>query len=460
MLQDFKKQIQTLVTGASLLGLILTGMVASAQQSFDQLTLEQALQFTMQNNRNLQSSALDEKISREQTKEILASGLPQVNATGDFKDYLKIPTSLLPAEIVGGEAGTFVPVQFGTQYNVTAGLEASQLLYSQSYLVGLKASKSAQEVAQLHTRKTKEDVIYNTSLTFYGAQISRKQLDILRANLDKLDKQIEISDLQYQNGLIKKLDLDRLKVSRTNLQTDIYNLETAHQQQLNVLKFYMNVPFTQVISLDTIVNENQGNLLAIDKDVNLFQNRTEYQLLNKQKDLYNLDLKNIRAGYFPTLAAFGSYNTMAMRSEFNFFQTGRPWFQTSVIGLRLNVPIFDGLEKRAKAQQSKLRLARLENDAALLEQSITMDITNTNAKLINSRRALAAQKENRLLAEDVYTQTQLQYKEGLASMTDLLNAETSMRDAQNNYIKALVESLIADLELQKSNGSLLKYIQQ
>jgi outer membrane protein TolC len=396
MLQQTKKQLRGLLAGLGLLACTLLGTTAVAQQNLDKLTLEQVLSYTVQNNLTLQSAAMDEKISRERTKEILATGLPQVNAVGDFKDYLKIPTSLLPAEIVGGEAGTFVPVQFGTQYNVTAGVEASQLLFSQSYLVGLKASKTAQEAAQLNTRKTREEVVYATSLTFYSAQISRKQLDILRANLDKLIKQIEISDLQYQNGIIKKLDLDRLKVTRTNLETDIYNLETAHQQQLNMLKFYMNVPQTQIISLDTTINES-GGLLAMNRDVNLFQNRTEFQLLNKQKEMYNLDLKNIHGGYLPTLAAFASYNTMAMRSEFNFFQSGRPWFQTSVVGLRLNIPIFDGLEKRAKGQQSKLRLAKLENDSELLKQSITMDITNANAKLINSRRALAAQKENRLL---------------------------------------------------------------
>jgi outer membrane protein TolC len=277
--------------------------------------------------------------------------------------------------------------------------------------------------------------------------------------LHKLDNQLEISAVQYQNGLIKKLDLDRLKVSKTNLQTDIDNLETAHQQQINRLKFYMNLPLSQEISLDTTMNKT-GGLLSISKEVNLFQNRTEYQLINKQQDLYHLELKNVRAGYFPTLAGFASYNTMAMRSEFNFFDGGKPWFQTNVVGLRLNLPIFDGLEKRAKAQRSKLHLAKVENEAALLEQSITMDIINANAKLINSRKALNAQQENRLLAEDVYTQTQFQYKEGLASMTDLLNAETSMRDAQSNYIKALVESLIADLELQKADGSLLKISQE
>jgi outer membrane protein TolC len=221
----------------------------------------------------------------------------------------------------------------------------------------------------------------------------------------------------------------------------------------------MNLPLSQEISLDTTMNKT-GGLLSISKEVNLFQNRTEYQLINKQQDLYHLELKNVRAGYFPTLAGFASYNTMAMRSEFNFFDGGKPWFQTNVVGLRLNLPIFDGLEKRAKAQRSKLHLAKVENEAALLEQSITMDIINANAKLINSRKALNAQQENRLLAEDVYTQTQFQYKEGLASMTDLLNAETSMRDAQSNYIKALVESLIADLELQKADGSLLKISQE
>jgi outer membrane protein len=438
---------------------MLLGVNAPAQTTTEltPLTLEQVLTHTMQNNRSLISSDYEERIAKEKTKEIRAGGLPQLNASGKFQDYLKIPTSLLPAEIVGGEPGTFVPVQFGTKYNVTAGVDASQLLFSQSYLIGLKAAKTSQEYYALNTRKVKEEVVYNVSLTFYNAQISRKQIDIVKANLDKLNKQIEISDLQYQNGIIKKLDVDRLKVNRTNLETDIQNLETAHQQQLNMLKYYMNVPVNQVVSIDTTIDESKGNLIALSKDVNLFQNRTEFQLLNKQKELYNLELKNTQAGYYPSLSAFGSFSTNAMRQEFNFLQSGKPWFQTNIIGLQLNVPIFDGLAKRAKAQQSRLNMMKNENETQMLKQSIEVELTNANAKLINSRKAFSAQKENRQLAEQIYTETQLQYKEGLASMTDLLNAETSMREAQNNYIRALIETLIAGLELQKSDGSLLKF---
>ncbi len=321
----------------------------------------------------------------------------------------------------------------------------------------MKAAKSAQELSALNTRKAKEELVHNVSLTFYNAQISLKQLEILRANLEKLNKQIEISDLQYQNGVVKKLDVDRLKVTRTNLETDKQNLETAHQQQLNMLKYFMNVPVTQVISIDTTIDESKGNLLAINKDVNIFQNRTEFQLLNKQRELYNLELKNTQAGYYPSLSGFARFNTNAMRQDFNFFDSGKPWFQTNVIGLQLNIPIFDGLQKHAKAQQSRINLAKTANETELLKQSIEVEIVNANAKLLNSRKAFAAQKENRQLAEEIYSETQLQYKEGLASLTDLLNAETSMREAQNNYIRALIETLIAGLELQKADGSLLKF---
>lgn len=441
---------------------LLMAVRAPAQSTTElsQLTLEQVLTLTMQNNRSLVSSDYEERIAKEKTKEIRASGLPQLNSSAKFQDYLKIPTSLLPAEIVGGEQGTFVPVQFGTKYNVTAGVDASQLLFSQSYLIGLKAARTSQEYYALNTRKVKEEIVYNVGLTFYNAQISRKQIDIVKANLNKLNKQIEISELQYQNGIIKKLDVDRLRVTRTNLETDIQNLETAHQQQLNLLKYYMNVPVNQVLSIDTTIDESKGSLIALSEDVNLFQNRTDFQLLNKQKELYNLELKNTQSGYYPSLSAFGSFNTNAMRQEFNFFQSGRPWFQTNIIGLQLNVPIFDGLEKRAKAQQSRLNLMKNENEAQMLKQSIEVELTNANAKLINSRKAFAAQKDNRQLAEQIYSETQLQYKEGLASMTDLLNAETSMREAQNNYIRALIETLIAGLELQKSDGSLLKFTEQ
>jgi outer membrane protein TolC len=428
---------------------------AAAQTADSTYTLEAALAYAAKNSRDLKASGFDEQLAREQVKEVRSQGLPQVNATGRLQDNLIIPTNLLPAEAFGGEPGTFIPVRFGTKYNATAGVEASQLLYSQSYLVGLKAAKTSREFSQLNTRKVQEDVAYNVSATYYNAQISARQLEILRGNLERLNQLAAISQVQYQNGVLKKSDADRIRVNITNLQTQIDNLETGYTQQRNLLKFLIGMPVTQPLGIVSNIDETEDVTINLNRDENIFARRTDHQLLNKQRELYQLERKNVNAGYAPSLSAFGSFNYQALRQEFNFLQTGHPWFRTGVIGLTLNVPLFDGLRKRAQAQQSTLRMHQVENRTQQLEEAITLDVVNANARLANARTALVAQHENRGLAEQVYAQTQLQYKEGVASLSDLLNSETELRSAQNNYINALVQLKLAALELRKANGSLL-----
>jgi outer membrane protein TolC len=441
---------------ALLLGLCLwTGPAASAQPTDSTFTLEAALAYAASNNRDLKSSAFDEQLAREQIKEVRSQGLPQVNATGRLQDNLIIPTNLLPAEVFGGEPGTFIPVRFGTKYNATAGVEATQLLYSQSYLVGLKAARTSREFAQLNTRKVQEAVAYDVSATYYNAQISARQLEILRGNLERLDQLAAISEVQYRNGVLKKSDADRIRVNITNLQTQIANLETGYAQQRNLLKFLIGMPVTQPLGIVSTIDETEDVSVRLGRDENIFARRTDYQLLDKQRELYQLERKNVNAGYAPSLSAFGSFNYQALRQEFNFLQSGHPWFRTGVVGLSLNVPVFDGLRKRAQAQQSILRTRQVENRALQLEESITLDVVNANARLANARTALVAQRENRGLAERVYGQSQLQYREGVASLSDLLNAETELRSAQNNYINALVQLKLAALELRKADGSLL-----
>jgi outer membrane protein len=437
------------------LGLMVLAFPLAAQEPIRALTVQQAVEYARQHSRTIHSSRMDERIAKEKTKEVLSSGLPQVNINGRYTDNLEIPTQLIPAVIAGGPEGQFIPVQFGTKYSTTAGIEATQLLFSQSYMMGLKASKLSQDFYQLNTRKTEEGVAFNVSVTYYQAQISQKQLDILQRNLVSTNRLVQISQLQYENGVLKQTDFNRIKVNRTNLETELQNLETAYAQQLNLLKFYMGMSLATEVRLDTTIDENLNNTLLINRDLNLFQNRTEYQLLNKQQELYKIERKNINGGYVPTLSAFANYNYQAFRQNFNFFESSQPWFRSSAIGLSLNIPVFDGLEKRARSQQSRINLEKTANEAELLRESITMEITNANNKLDNSRRQLAAQKENRQLAEQVYTQSQLEFKEGTASLSDLLNAETGMKQAQNNYINALINLQIANLELQKANGTLL-----
>jgi outer membrane protein len=445
----------TFAKALALVGFCICSIQGFAQNSYHNLTLPQAVSIAMENNLALKGAMLDERISRENTNEIRSQGLPQINAFGRFENYLQIPTMVFVAEnpMTGEEVQNVI--RAGRPYNLTGGIEASQLLYSQTYMVGLKAAKSAQQLSALQTQQVKEGVIYDLSMSYYGAQISAKQLDIARNNLEKINRLIQVTEVQQKNGLVKKSDLSKLKVNRTNLETQIQNLQTLNQQQANVLKFFMGLPIDADVSVNTEVSPVAASLQE-----EAPANRTELLLLNKQKELYRLEQKNIQAGYMPSLALFGRHSQQAMRDQIDFFDRNKPWFPNSIVGLTLNVPIFDGLQKRAQMQKSKLNLEKTLNSEEQFRQQVDMEMFNAKAQLSNSHRALAAQEENKQLAEEIYAQTQLEYKEGMATMADLLNAETSMKEAQTNYINALIQTLIASLDVKKAAGNLLETTQK
>lgn len=446
-------------------GILVAHAASFAQMNEQPLTLQQCLSYAISNNRTIKSAQFDEQFSLQRTREIASTGLPQVNINGRLTDNLIVPANPFPALFVNGmlppnappyPEGSFVAIKMSPQYSTTATAEATQLLFSQSYLIGLKAAKAAQELSQLNTRKAQEDLAYQLSLLFYNAQISRKQLDILLTNLASNEKLIGLAELQFKNGVIKKVEVDRLRVNQTNLETQMENIQTAFSQQINTLKFLMGMEQTATVQIDTTIDESKSNVLTLNRDANIFQRRTDFLLLDQQKKLYSLERKNVQSGYYPTLSAFATYGYQAYRTSFNFFDGKQPWYNSSAIGLTLSIPVFDGLKKRALAHQSQINIEKTANQSELLKQSISLDVNNANASLTNSQKSLAAQKINRQLAEEVYAQSQLEFKEGTASLSDLLNAETAMREAQNNYIRSLVQTLIAGLELQKASGTLIQ----
>ncbi len=440
----------TFAKATAIAALCICTLQSFAQASYRNLTLQQAVSVAMENNLALKGAYLDERISRENTNEIRSQGLPQINAFGRFENYLQIPTMVFVAEnpMTGQEMQNVI--RAGRPYNLTGGIEANQLLFSQTYIVGLRAAKSAQQLSALQTQQVKENVIYDLSMSYYGAQISAKQLEIAQNNLEKINRLIQVTELQQKNGLVKKTDLSKLKVNRTNLETQIQNLQTQNQQQANILKFFMGLPIDADVSVNTEVSP-----LAVTLQEEMPSNRTELLLLNKQKELYTLEQKNIQAGYVPSLALFGRHSQQAMRDQIDFFNTSQPWFPNSIVGLSLNIPIFDGLQKRSQMQKSKLNLQKTMNAEEQFRKQADMEMFNAKAQLSNSHKAMAAQEENRKLAEEIYAQTQLEYKEGMATMADLLNAETSMKEAQTNYINALIQTLIAGLDVKKASGNLL-----
>ncbi len=424
---------------------------AITSQAQTKLTLRKAIAQALETNPQIKLAELNVRKTQQQVRETKGIALPQANAYLNYEDNLKLATQLLPGELMG-QPGRQIPVQFGTKYSMTMGAELQQLIYSQTYWAGLKAIKQVGDLNQLEIKNAKEETAFQVAQIYYLAQITAKQREIIRNNLDKTTKLLAILEVQFAQGVIQKNELDRLKVSQTNLQTEGENLETAYQQQLNMLK-YMTAT-----SMDTqmqLVDSIQTLGLLPTADASNVQNRISIQLLMKQKDIENLQIKVTQAGYYPMLSAYARYNHQAQRNTWSFFNTNERWFDFSTIGLRLNVPIFDGFQKHSRVQQSKIRLQQLDIQTTNQKNFLQMEYANIQNRLRNQQTIINKQQANINLAEQVYQTTQIQYQNGTTTLAELLNSETALRESQTNYFTALVQAKVAELEFIRANGTLL-----
>ncbi|MCB0638500.1 MAG: TolC family protein, partial [Lewinella sp.] len=383
------------------------------------MTMGDCVRYALEHNPNLASIQLSEMANRHQIAAVKATALPQLNATGQYLYNYALPQQLLPGEVFG-QPGTTIPVKFGVANNMTGMLELQQLLYSKSYRTGLEAAEASQSLVALNTFQTKEELVYNVVAIYLQIQITEKQKEILQANLDRLDQLLSIAQIQFSEGLIKKIDVDQLRVNRTNLQTELQSVELGAAQQLNLLKFYMGMAPEEDLSIGEYLNEGDDYPLY---DNLRLQENTSLRLLDLRIALNQLESDNARAGYYPTLSAFVRYGWQGQTDKL-FSNNDLYDIQGSangVIGLNLQVPIFDGFQKRHEIQQLEVEQNQLHLNREYLSNSIRMEFANANETLEQNKRLLSTQEENMQLAEELYNVTKLSYQEGVAPLTELLN---------------------------------------
>jgi outer membrane protein len=418
-------------------------------QSSQTLTLKEAVNYALQHNISIQTSLLNKQSVDFQVREAKSTARPQIQAMVNYDNNLKLPRTVLPFNPGGQtpqEQAQPTAVELGTRHNLLGQVELQQMIYDQAYWTGLKAVRKSSELNQLEIAQTKEDVAFQVAQAYYLAQVARKQKEIYKSNLDKNLKLLEITGFQYKNGVVQKVDLDRIKVNQVNLQTELENLENAYQQSINYLKYMMGLEQNQAITLADSV-QTMG-LMPAETQPN-FQSRLSIQLLQKNKELEMLDMKYTQSGYYPSLTAFARYSVQ------NYFIEGQDWFDASTVGIRLNVPIFDGFKKSNKMQQSRIKMQKIDLQVQNQTAFLQMEHSNILNQLRNKQSVITKQNENMQLADEVYQTTNTQYKNGVATLSDLLNAETSLREAQTAYFTALLQAKIAELEYIKSNGYLL-----
>jgi len=421
-------------------------------------SLKEVLKTGLENSYDLKKTRLDENAAAYQRKEIIGSGLPQVNAYGNYNNFLNVTPMGLPGGFLNPEStpNDIDVVQFGVPQSLQAGVQLTQLIFSQSYLVGLKAAKTSEEFYLLLTQMSEEDILYDLAMNYYnvvGLELQRENVD---ANMDRLLSLEKILKVQVENDLAKKVDYNRIKVNLTTLQASKDDLEIGISQSKNYLKLLMGIPMDTPLDLE----EQDFDLdlrQALPTDLNSdLQNRIDLRVLNKQQDLYGLDMQNIRSGYYPTLVGFADVNYNTFSNDFTFLTESKPWYRGALIGLKLEIPIFDGFQKKNRVAQAKVRSFQLDQDIKKASQAAEMQHQNAMKKLTSSIGSAKAQEENLQLAEEVYAQTELLYKEGLSPLTDLLEAETALREARTAFNNQLISVKTAQVDLYKATGDITK----
>jgi len=417
------------------------------------ISLQECLKLAIDNSPRLKINALEQTKLRYRYRETVGTGLPHLNFNASFDDYVNLPTQLIPGEFFG-RPGEMIPVQFGTTFNISGSLDASQIIYNQTYLIGMRMAKLAMDQNRLESERTRIEVVFEVAQSYYYAQITLKQIINQQDNLKKLEKAEQIARSQYENGLIKKVDLDRIVVNKLNVQTAIDRLQVMYDQQLNMQRYFMGLDLNQpLVFSDTILTGGVTPSAAID-----FADHIDIRMIEKQKELATANIRFDQSGYVPSLTLIGSVNYLNQSNSFYLFGKSTDWFNTSLVGLRLNVPVFNGLQKRNRVNQSKIDLDQLkvtEDNTRRILSVTSKDAANRMENAINDE---LRQRENMKLAERVYAISQEQYQKGVISLTDLLNAESGLSDAQTNHSLALVQMKIAELEYLKANGTLLRII--
>lgn len=437
----------------ALLCLLLFSAAGLAQSTSDTLylSLVEAVNLAVTQNPQLRSTQLDETKNEFKIKEITSSALPQLSGDASFTDNFKRPTQILPGEILG-QPGTMVPVQFGTRFQMGATAQLSQTIYNPSLNIGIKAAKASQGLYKLQTFKSKEELIYNVINLYVQLQMIERQEDLLVGNLQRMKKLVEITNLQFKEGIIKKVDVDQLKVNQTNLETQLSNTRNNYRQVVNNLKTLMNVEVEQPVA----VTEVGIDRVPVARQLFLESN-TNLRLLDYQMQLQELNTKNIRAGYLPTVSLFANYGWNGQSNK--LLKNGETrGFTSGLYGVKVNIPIFDGFARRHRITQSNIELKQIELNKQYLTRSIKNQFQTAANNLSQNERVLQAQQENMRVAEELYDVAKLSYTEGIAPLSELINAENGLKEAQTQYLTAMLQMNLAELDLMQTSGQLSQII--
>lgn len=439
---------------------VILPMAMTAQEVF---SLEECLDYAVEHNQSLQKDRLGLETANLAKKEVVGSLLPQISASAGITDNIQKTTfampnfvnSMMPESMQDPNAPKYMTVTMGMDYSANWGASVAQQVLNFSLFNAVNIANQSQKMAELGVEMTTQDVIAQTTFLYYNVQVLEYAMTQFENSISLLDRTLGILQANMDNGLMRKVDADRVRVSRTNLETQRGSMEQALELQKKLLKLQMGFPMAQeieVAELDTEAIEQMLSATAVQEfDIDRLP---AFRMLKQQQGMLELQRKSAVYANLPVITFVGNYSMNYMGDDFK----GETFhhFPVSMLSLNLKMPIFTGLSNSAKLRKAKLELLKSDHDEQAMTESLSMNWATASGQLEQQLKTVRAQKENKQLAQDVFDVTEVNFTEGIASLSDLLNAQSQLIQSQMNYVNALNSSVQAYIDLKKANGTVFE----
>ena len=420
--------------------------------SFSQevMNLKDCVNYALKNHASISMAKNDLESAIARKNEGRSAYLPQVNAQISWDDNIIKQATLMPA---------FPPLttepmklEIGPTYNTIAGIQLDQTLFNMSYIEGIRALKPNEELNKLKLQKTEEDVIYNTVVAYYQLLVINENEKLLNESESRIKKTLPIVQLQYEKGVARKIDVDKITVNLNNILANKEILRINKDMAINNLKYTIGMPLSTEINIDTNYDKEISANVSSEDNV---KNRVELKLLNTSLTLNEINYRRQKAAYYPTIALSAKYAGNSFGN--NFSDSFSKWAQIAVVGVKITIPVFDGLRNASALKQMSLSNENIKYNIKQTEDGLKLQLENAKTGISNAVQNYTINKENLELAKNIYDVTTLQYQKGVISYTDVLAADFSYKEAEINYLQSLVKYLNYKLELDRANNNIQSY---
>ncbi len=427
----------------------LTVLDASAAEGPKAFSLNEAQNYAIEHNYETIKSKMNVVITEKRIRETIGAGLPQISSSLGYTNNIELPTILIPDFF--NDPNDMIEVQFGTQHNASVNLQIQQLVFNGSYFVGVATSRILKRLATEGLERTRLDVMETVTQTYCLILVSKESEKIIRGNLQNLEKTLYEIRERYKEGFVEETDADVIQISVTTLKNSLQNLEKQTETAYQLLKFQMGIDLSEQIELkDSLVDiiTEQDIKDALNKDFSLEEN-IDYRLIQTQEKLAEMNLKNEKAQYWPTVGAFYSLSWAAQRDQFNFLDFDEKWYRSQALGVNLNIPIFKSGSQQARVNQALIALDQARQTTLQVSQGLLLEEAQAKNALSSAYENYINVRENMELSQKVYDKTLIKYQEGLASSTDLTQANDRFLESQSRFIQAMSELLDAKNTLDR-----------